>query len=195
MTGIPRSERPRYSLVFGRFQPLHLGHLEYLEAARKRADCLVIGVTNPNIGTLIHDDADPGRSRPDSNPFPYFDRHQMIAAALIDAGWSCHDFAIVPAPINSPAEMASFLPAPELTLACITVYDQWGDRKIDLVSNLGYEVEVLWRRGSASRLTSGTKIRDAMRTGGDWRSFVPAAVARYLDDSGWTAALQGGPPR
>jgi cytidyltransferase-like protein len=195
MTGTPTSGKPRYSLVLGRFQPFHLGHLEYLEAARKRADYVVIGITNPDIRRLIHDDADPRRSQADNNPFPYFDRYQMIVAALIEAGWSCRDFALVPAPINTSAEMAPYLPAPALTIVCITVYDEWGDRKAGLIRNLGYDVEILWRRRREDRLTSGTNIRQAMRAGGDWQNFVPGAVARYLDDSGWTAALAGQPRR
>jgi cytidyltransferase-like protein len=178
------------SLVLGRFQPLHLGHIEYLEAARKRADCLVIGITNPDINRLIRDVADPSRSLPQNNPFPYYDRQQMISACLLDAGWNCHDFAIVPAPVSVPLELASFLPPPLDTTVCITTYGPWGDYKAELMASLGYEVEILWRREVADRLTSGTHIREAMRSGGQWRPFVPAAVARYLDDTGWTEAMQ-----
>jgi len=182
--------RPRYSLVLGRFQPLHLGHLEYLEAARKRGDHLVVGITNPDSNKLIADRADKNRSRPDSNPFSYFDRYQMITDSLCEDGGDGSEFMIVPAPINTPAEMTPFLPRPEVTVVCITIYDEWGDRKANIMTGLGYEVEVLWRRNVNDRLTSGTKIRHLMRTGGDWRSFVPPAVTRYLDDGGWAAALE-----
>lgn len=190
MSRTSTSGRRRYSLVLGRFQPLHLGHVEYLEAARERADRLVVGVTNPDINRLIQDTADPNRSRPENNPFSYFDRQQMITACLHEAGWNCRDFAVVPASVNTPAEMVAFIPSPAITIVCITAYGPWGDRKADLMASLGYEVEILWRRDDADRLTSGTQIRQAMRSGGEWRRFVPAAVARYLDESGWTAALQ-----
>jgi cytidyltransferase-like protein len=181
-----------YGVVLGRFQPLHLGHMEYLEAARKKVDKLVVGITNPDTGALIHDGADPRRSLSKNNPFPYFDRHQMVVASLIESGWSYDDFIVVPASINSPDQMKPYLPPPQVTTVYITVYDTWGDRKADLVRGLGYSVSVLWRREATDRLTSGTDLRLAMRFGGAWREFVPGAVARYLDQSGWTAALVEG---
>ena len=180
-----------YGVVLGRFQPLHNGHIEYFEAARKRAHRLVVGVTNPDNGRLVHDRSDPNRSRSESNPFTYFDRHQMITASLAEAGWDWRDFAVVPAPVNHPDEMAPYLPPPAVSTVFLTVYDDWGDRKAELMRGLGYQVEILWRRDKNSRLTSGTQLRAAMRAGGDWRDFVPGAVAKYLDDSGWAALLAG----
>jgi len=189
MTQIAEWGAHHYSVVLGRFQPLHNGHIEYFEAARKRASQLIIGITNPDKDRLVHDRADPNRSRSGSNPFGYFDRHQMITASLAEAGWDWRDFTVVPAPINRPAEMVPYLPPKAATTVCITVYDAWGDRKAELMRGLGYQVEILWRRDMNSRLTSGTQIRRAMRAGAEWRDFVPAAVARYLDQSGWTATL------
>src|SRR5262245_21097648 len=179
----------RYGVVLGRFQPLHLGHMEYLAAARKKVDKLVIGITNPHMDALIHDSADPRRSLRENNPFPYFDRHQMVVASLAESGWSHDDFVVVPASIHDPRQMKSYLPPPQASTVYITVYDAWGDRKADLVRELGYSVSVLWRRGVTDRLTSGTDLRRAMRYGGTWRELVPGAVARYLDQNGWTAAL------
>jgi cytidyltransferase-like protein len=178
-----------YGVVLGRFQPLHLGHMEYLEAARRRADQLVVGITNPDISTLIYDDADPRRSRSENNPFSYFDRYQMVVGSLSDLGWNLDDFVIVPAPINKPHEMKPYLPSASTATVYVTVYDKWGERKADLVRELGYSVSVLWRRDQDDRLTSGTAIRKAMRLGEPWRELVPAAVARYLDQSGLAAAL------
>jgi cytidyltransferase-like protein len=189
------TDRPtiHYGVVLGRFQPLHLGHMEYLEAAREKVDQLVIGITNPDTATLIHDSADPRRSLGENNPFSYFDRHQMVTASLTELGWTCNDFVVVPAPINTPQEMKPYLPPPRATTVYITVYDAWGDRKADLMRKIGYSVSVLWRRERADRLTSGTDLRRAMRTGEPWRELVPGAVARYLDQSGWTTAMAKGP--
>jgi cytidyltransferase-like protein len=178
-----------YGVVLGRFQPLHLGHMEYLEAARRKVDQLVVGITNPDTRTLIHDSADPRRSLSENNPFSYFDRCQMVSASLTESGLSCDDFIVVPASINSPHEMKPYLPPPLATTIYITVYDAWGDRKADLMRTLGYPVSILWRRRATDRLTSGSDLRRAMRFGGAWRELVPSAVARYLDQSGWTATL------
>jgi cytidyltransferase-like protein len=179
----------RYGLVLGRLQPLHLGHIEYLEAAKSRCDHLVIGITNPDTGVLIYDDADPKRSRSESNPFSYFDRYQMVGASLIELGWQHEEFSIVPAPINTPEEMVPYIPRHDRTTVFITVYDAWGEKKAQLIGNLGYTVEILWRRDMRERLTTSTDIRNAIRTGGAWRHLVPGAVARYLDQTGWTATL------
>jgi cytidyltransferase-like protein len=179
----------QYGVVLGRFQPLHLGHMEYLEAARHKVDQLVIGVTNPDPSALVHDGADPKRSLSENNPFPYFDRHQMIATTLTESGWRASEFIVVPAAINRPGEMGPYLPPPAVTTVFITVYDAWGDRKAELVRELGYQVSVLWRRSPGDRLTSGTSLRQAMRSGGPWREYVPEAVGRYLHQSGWLAAL------
>jgi cytidyltransferase-like protein len=193
MTSLSGRDPRRYGLVLGRFQPLHNGHIEYLEAARKLADQLVVGITSPSNDKLVHDSADPNRSQSESNPFSYFDRYQMINATLAAAGWDHDDFAVVPAPINEPDEMLPFMPPTAATTVFITVYDDWGDRKAELMRGLGYQVEILWRRHKNSRLTSGTQLRAALRTGGNWQDFVPPAVARYLDESGWTALLRGRP--
>lgn len=183
-----------YGLVLGRFQPLHLGHMEYLDATRERSSHLVIGITNPDKHTLIYDSADPKRSRPDSNPFSYFDRQRMISASLVESGWEYGTFSIVPAAINKPQDMKSYLPPPACTTAYITVYDEWGDRKADLISGLGYAVDVLWRRDKNDRLTSGTAVRDMISSGRSaWRELVPRAVSRYLDENGWTETLSSQP--
>jgi cytidyltransferase-like protein len=181
-----------YGVVLGRFQPLHLGHIEYLEVAREKVDQLVIGITNPDTAALIHDSADPRRSQSENNPFSYFDRYQMVTASLTELGWSSNDFVVVPAPINTPQEMKPYLPPPLATTVYITVYDAWGDRKADLMREVGYKVSVLWRRERDDRLTSGTDLRRAMRSGEPWRELVPGAVARYLDQSGWTTTLAKG---
>jgi cytidyltransferase-like protein len=183
-------KKDRYGLVLGRFQPLHLGHMEYLNAAKGRSSHLVIGITNPDNHALVYDPADPDRSRPDNNPFSYFDRQQMISASLVESGWDYESFSIVPASINRPQDMKSFLPPPACTTAYITVYDEWGDKKAGRISSLGYAVDILWRREKNDRLTRGTDVRDMIRSGNAaWRELVPRAVSRYLDESGWGELL------
>lgn len=171
----------KYGIVLGRFQPLHLGHLEYLEAARGRCDRLVIGVTNPDVSNLIDDSTDPNRSRPESNPFSYFDRHEMIIASMLESGWNVNDFTVVPADINRIRSLEATLPPPSKAIVFVTIYDEWGDRKNALLSSTGYQVEVMWRRTMGERLTSGTAIRGAMRSGDPWKHLVPSNVALYLE--------------
>jgi len=175
-----------YGIVLGRMQPIHIGHLEYLDAAR------AIGITNPDISDMIDDVADADRSRQDHNPFTYFARAEMIAASMLDRGWNCQEFTVVPADVNRPSLLKANLPSPDIATVFTTVYDEWGDRKSQIMDELGYRVDVLWRRTMDDRVTSGTELRLAMRSGAAWKHLVPGAVSRYLEQVDG-AALANGP--
>ena len=156
MTQLSDWEKIHYGLVLGRFQPLHLGHLEYLGAARDKSGHLVIGITNPNTARLIHDSADPQRSRTESNPFSFFDRQEMITASLVEMGWAYAEFSIVPASINSPEEMWSYLPAPERTTVYVTDYDGWATGRLSLSAASG----IRWKcSGVAGKMTASRRGR------------------------------------
>ena len=177
-------KRSQYGVVLGRFQPLHLGHVEYLEAARAECVRLVVGITNPDTAAMKFNAADPNRSKSESNPFSYFQRHEMIDAALRAAGWEPRSFAIVPADVADLSRVGAFLPEPQDTTVFITIYDAWGEEKARRLRDLGYQVHILWRRDMASRVTSGTEIRALMRRNESWRHLVPLAVAIYLEKAG-----------
>ena len=177
--------RDHFGIVLGRLQPLHVGHMEYLRAARLRCHCLVIGITNPTLSDLLEDPTDVRRSKPKSNPFSYFDRVEMVTASLIEDGWLSNEFLIVPADVNRPSTLVSYLPKPQLSTVFLTIYDEWGERKAAVMRSQGYAVVVLWRRSMDQRVTSGTKIREMMGRHEDgWRALVPNAVANYLDSTG-----------
>jgi cytidyltransferase-like protein len=181
----------RYGVVLGRFQPLHVGHMEYLEAAKRKCDRLVVGVTNPDTSLLTHHDADPNRSKQESNPFPYFLRYEMIDASLRDEGWHPDTFAIVPADITDISKVGAFLPDPSQSIVFITIYDAWGDEKAKRLSEISFTVEILWRREMSERVTSGSEIRRRMRQGESWRHLVPAGVAQALDRVGLVKGEDG----
>lgn len=171
----------RFGIVLGRFQPLHLGHVEYLEAAKRNCSRLVVGITNPDIQDLRMHHADPKRSDPESNPFSYFARYEMLSAGMRELGWSCDDFAIVPADISNMEIASKFLPVPSESTVYVTVYDEWGEEKASRFKDLGYAVVVLWRRSMSERLTSGTAIRECFRNDKPWRHLVPKVVAPLVD--------------
>jgi cytidyltransferase-like protein len=174
-----------YGAVLGRFQPLHLGHLEYLVAAKSQCHRLVIGITNPDVFTMTFEPSNPIRSERAHNPFPYFVRHEMIERALCEEGWSRDSFAIVPANINDIAHVSVFLPPRERTTVFVTIYDAWGEEKLTRLQAIGFDTRVLWRRKMSERLTTGGHVRDLMRNDGAWESLVPKGVSRFFEAESW----------
>lgn len=183
-----------YGVVLGRFQPLHLGHMEYLEEAKRRCNRLVIGITNPDTSALTFHSADPRRSQPHNNPFSYFVRHEMIDASLLEAGWAPASFAIVPADVSDVARVGVFLPTPTHTTVFITIYDEWGEEKARRLAELGYSIDILWRRDMSQRLTSGTELRQLIRDNKPWTHLVPSPVATHLQRIGYASARSDAAP-
>jgi cytidyltransferase-like protein len=173
-----------YGIVLGRFQPLHLGHVEYLQAAKRECERLFIGVTNPDTFRPAISEKDAKRSLAENNPFSYIDRHLMIERALLALGWQAESFCIMAAPITDPQRLAAYLPSPDRSEFFVTIYDEWGEQKAREVAALGYRVTTLWRRTHAERFTSGTYIRTAIRQNKPWEHLVPAGVASYIIDNG-----------
>jgi cytidyltransferase-like protein len=172
-------------VILGRFQPFHIGHLEFANAAKKRCDRLVIGITNPAIARLATNDAPLDRKSSASNPFTFFQRLEMIEGALVEEGWRARDFAIVPADIDTMGSLGSYLPEPRRSKVYVTIYDQWGEEKVQKIVDEGYEIEILWRRSMADRATSGTEVRSLIETGSVWSHLVPKGaiepILRFAD--------------
>jgi cytidyltransferase-like protein len=173
--------RANVGLVLGRFQPVHLGHLEYLEAALAACEHLVIGVTNPDRRRLLHHDADPKRSEASSNPLGYVTRSRMLTACLTEDGHPADRFTVVPADLSDIASFAELLPPRETVTFLATVYDRWGEVKVQTMASAGFATRILWRRDMTTRIATGASIREAWRRGdATWRSVVPPATARIL---------------
>lgn len=179
----------KYGIVLGRFQPLHFGHVEYLDAAKRGCQRLFIGITNPDSGPGTITEADAKRSLSENNPFSYIDRHLMIERALLELGWPPESFCIMAAPITDPTRLASYLPTPTLSEFFVTIYDEWGEQKAEEITALGYATTTLWRRTYDERFTSGTFVRNAMRNGEPWEHLVPAGVASYITERGLVGAV------
>lgn len=162
---------------------MHTMHLRYLLAAAERCDHLVVGITNPIRHNVFESFSDPHRSLPESNPFTYFERYLMVRDSLEVAGLSGNTFDIVPAPLGS-SDLLECLPSPKVATVFVTVYDAWGAERIELLTRLGYRVEVLWNRPASEKGITGTVVRRAIRGADDWRSSVPEAVARLIDGFG-----------
>lgn len=169
-------------IVFGRFQMLHLGHMEYLLEAKKLCRHLVIGVSNPDPGTIRYDSACPHRSADTANPLTFYERLQMIEGSMTENGVDRSEFTIVPMPINYPDRIRYYVPDDGTFL--LTIYDDWGWERKKIIEGLGYRTEILWIRTDESRITSGTEIREKMLRGEDWSGLAPLFVYRYAAEHG-----------
>lgn len=163
--------------VHGRFQPFHNEHLEYVLAAKSRCRFLWIGITKPDVTPAEINLLGSLRELPENNPLTFFERTSMIRDALVGASVSAAEFSLVPFPIETPAHLQNYLPS---TIPCFTtICEEWNRRKIKVLTELGYDVEVLWER-TCKKIT-GSNIRQSIIDGRtDWQGMVPQAVSRAV---------------
>ncbi|WNM63139.1 adenylyltransferase/cytidyltransferase family protein [Candidatus Nitrospira neomarina] len=169
-------KRESIAVIHGRFQPLHMGHLEYLLAGKQMADVLIVGITSPDPWLLGEEQAAPERGDPLANPCTYWERLLMVSSSLIESGVSRDEFYIVPFPHSYPERLKYYAPSDALYL--LTIYDEWGEVKRQRLESLGLRTSVLWRR--KKKVTSGTELRRLIVEGGDWKSKIPSAALKVI---------------
>lgn len=164
--------------VHGRFQPLHLDHMEYILRALDRANYLHIGIAQFERGRLVSvPGAGAHRQSAAANPLSYFERARLLDIALIGADISTDRYSIGPFPLERPHDLTEYLPnnIPILT----TQVEEWNDHKIALLRAQGYVVDVLYERDPKG--VSGAEIRRLIAMGEDaWATMVPASTVAYL---------------
>jgi len=165
-------------VIHGRFQVLHNDHLTYLLAGKQRCSHLVVGITNPDPTLTRDDTSDPHRSLPASNPLTYYERYIMVRDALLEAGLRFDAFSVVPFPINLPELYRHYVPLDATFF--LTIYDPWGERKLEHFRSLGLTTQVLWRKSPESKGLSGASIRKKMIAGEAWENLVPPSTARLI---------------
>ena len=168
-------------VIHGRFQMLHIGHMEYLLAGKARCDYLLIGITNPDSSLTRPTAANPHRSTTLANPLTYYERFQMISKAMVEAGVERDAFDIVPFPVNCPELLFQYVPRDAKYY--MTIYDDWSREKQELLRNLGCEIDVMWTRTNQEKVTSGTEVRDRILQGKPWAHLVPPAVFAYITEN------------
>jgi len=172
------SARHQLGVIHGRFQVLHKDHLEYLLAGKKRCEHLIVGITNPDPELTRDDPADPDRSDPRANPLTYFERYTLVRHVLTQAGIPEKSFSVVPLPVNRPRLYGHYVPL----RACffLTIYDDWGQKKLETFRSLSLHTEVLWERTPETKGISGSSVRSKMLSGEPWRHLVPKACAERM---------------
>ena len=113
----------------------------------------------------------------------------MIRGSLLESGVPREEFDIVPFPVNCPELLFNYVPRDAKFY--MTLYDQWSLEKKAMLEGLGCDVEVMWQRTDAQRLTSGTEVRDLIRAGQPWAHLVPPFVYKYMTSHGIDLRLRG----
>ena len=170
--------RASRGMIHGRFQPFHLGHLEYLRGAAERSDEVFVGITNPDPTRIRPEPSDPARHLPESNPWTYAERLLMVKAAARDLGLSLERVHVIPFPVNEPELWPAYVP--DGVTQYLRLFSEWGGTKLERLQAAGYEVVIL-DQGAAKEI-SGADVRAALHEGGDWESYVPPRVAQVIRD-------------
>lgn len=161
------------ALVVGRFQPFHLGHLDLARRALDGHGGLVVAVTGAQFNYA------------EKHPFTAGERLDMIRGSLAEDGADMARCAAVPVentpnsaawPAHLRAALPEFGPA----------YS--GNAYVRaLLNDAGVEATeppMLDRQN-----LSGTRVRDLLASGGDWRALVPPAAARVIERAGGEARM------
>lgn len=164
--------------VTGRFQPLHLDHLELMLLARAGSRHLVVGITNPDPRGRAPDERSAHRHLASANPFTYRERLRMVESALRAGGVAAEDFDVVPFPLDAPEVWHHYVPREAVQF--VRALGPWERAKAERLAAAGYVVRSL--SPPVGTVRSGTAVRTALSAGADsWRAEVPAAVATLVE--------------
>ena len=169
-------------VIHGKFQVMHLGHMEYILAAKMRCKRLIIGISDPDPEHVRFNRQKPGSMDAKAHPLTYFERMEMLTGALLEFGVPRGEFEIVPFPIDDPPLLSSYVPMDAVFY--MTVYDDWDLEKKTILEGLGCKVEVLWQRKPEDKKVSGGAVLRSICEEGDWKGMVPKSVYRYICDHG-----------
>lgn len=170
-------------VIHGRFQVLHLKHMEYVLAAKMRCRVLYVGITYPEPACCQGKMEKGGHGvMQKDNPLTFIERYEMIQRALLEFGVKREEFEIIPFPVNRPDVLMQY--APQDAVYYMGMCSPWDEEKCRVLQNHGLAVEILWERKGAERGITGAQIREMIARGEEWRGYVPKAVARYIEDRG-----------
>ncbi|MCL7385838.1 MAG: nicotinamide-nucleotide adenylyltransferase [Thaumarchaeota archaeon] len=155
----------RRALFIGRFQPIHMGHVEAIKHILSENDELIIVVGSAQYSHTF------------DNPFTAGERIEMVRMALEEAGIDLRKVLIIPVPdVGSHSMWVAHVKS--LTPSFQTVYTN-NPLVTQLFMEAGYEVKPIemFRRNELI----ATRIRKMMVEDEDWRALVPKSVAQFID--------------
>ncbi|MEM0350545.1 MAG: nicotinamide-nucleotide adenylyltransferase [Archaeoglobaceae archaeon] len=157
---------PKRALIFGRFQPFHLGHLEVIKWALKSFDEIVLLVGMADESHTLR------------NPFTAGERIWMIRESLIEAGISLDRIITATVPtmsvyVGNAFYILNLVPKIQAIITRNPVIAQ-------VFQDAGLEV-IIPPNFNRERFR-GTTIRKMMLTGENWQECVPRAVVRIIEE-------------
>lgn len=169
-------------IVYGRFQILHLKHMEYILAAKMRCQKLYIGIAFPDDLYVSDEESSNYRVKRSANPLTYIERYEMIRDSLLEFKVPREAFEIVPFPIDRPNYLAQYIP--KEAVCYMSVCDDWTAKNERMLQHFGIKTEVLWRRDVQDKGVTGSIIRQKIKEREEWRALVPKAVYKYITENG-----------
>jgi nicotinamide mononucleotide adenylyltransferase len=179
----------KIGVIHGRFQVLHHDHLKYLLAGKALCRHLIVGITNPDPLRTRMEASNPERGSLAANPLTYFERYVLVRTVLEESGIPFSDFSIVPLPINLPELYRYYVPLSAVFF--LTIYDDWGRRKLTYLQSLGLKTHILWEVPAEQKGLSAAEIRRRMVEGEGWEHLVPKSVAGLMKQWKIQARLKG----
>jgi nicotinamide mononucleotide adenylyltransferase len=170
------------NMMFGRFQPFHLGHLNFLRVLTRRKEPFIVGVTNPDPSVVRPEAENSYRHLADANPFTYFERHLMVKGVLEAEGVPASRYLIIPFAVNTPDVWKHYLPK-NLT-AYIPMFDDseepnmaWQHRKVERFKQYGYQVSLI---DDLNKRVHATNVRERIVRKENWEELCPPAVVEVV---------------
>jgi len=137
-----------------------------------------VGITNPDPLLTRKEGSDLKRSDPSANPLTYYERYILIRSTLAESGLKPEEFSVVPLPINLPELYQYYVPMDAVFF--LSIYDEWGRRKLGYFRSLGLKTHVLREVPIAEKGISGSDVRNRMLLGETWEHLVPQVVGTLL---------------
>ena len=153
-------------LFVGRFQPLHLGHLQAVKDVLKEVDELVIVIGSAQYSHNLDD------------PFTAGERLVMVRKALEEAGIDYARVWVVPVPdVHLHMMWVSAVEGYTPKFDFVYSNDPLTRR---LFMEAGYAVKSI--RFHKRKVYSSTEIRERLLNGESWEQLVPESVAEFIKE-------------
>ncbi len=153
-----------YSLIIGRFQPFHEGHLEIVRKCAQESDNLTIGIGSAQYSHSIE------------NPFTAGERYLMVRNTLDDEG--IDNYCIVPVEdLNRYSVWVAHVASMSPPFHYVYSNNPFTRR---LFEESGYEIREspIYNR----EIYSGTEVRRRMILDENWQELLPAPVVEVIEE-------------